>query len=684
MMVQRNKLIIATVLIGILIGVPQVVVAQLSDTTFSIAPIFQNNMVLQQKSMVAMWGKGNPEAIVNINGSWGKSASVKIDSAGNWKVKLQTPEAGGPYEVTIQYNSTVQTFKNVLIGEVWLCSGQSNMEMPLEGWPPNDTIMNSQKEIAESAYPQIRLFQVKNNFAAEPVTEHVGDWEECSPQTVRTFSAVAYLFGKELHQKLNIPIGLIEADWGGTAVESWMSKEALSAFPSYEPILEAIDRSKDSLKILNQWLAQHRMLDVGAKPREERWENLKFDDSECSEKYFNDRDWISMKLPTRWEASSLGDFDGVVWFRKTLQIPAQWIGKSLSLFLGPIDDMDETYVNGILVGKMLKDGFYKIDRTYSVPASLVTDSVLTIAVRVIDTQGGGGIWGDGKIPYLACEGIEEKLLLNDEWLSMPVAEYRGDKFYVLGLKEGGFRERPKLPVSISAYSPTTLYNGMIHPLVPFTIRGTIWYQGEANVSDPQMYQKTFPAMISSWRSVFESGEFPFYFVQIAPSDYGEGTHSEELREAQLLTMLSVKNTGMAVTLDIGNPKNIHPCNKHDVGHRLALWALAQTYRQKVPAYSGPILKTVKKEKNQLKLVFDYAGSGLVLKEKNGNNEFLIAGPDSVFKKAVVKVHGKALLVSHPEIENPVAVRYAWSNTSEATLFNKEGLPASSFRAGVKK
>lgn len=653
-----------------------------ADTTFTIARVFQDNMVLQQQTLVSVWGTGIPSAKVVVEGSWGKKAVTTVDANGRWKVKLQTPKAGGPYEVTLRSGTSSRTLRNVLIGEVWLCSGQSNMEMPLEGWPPSDTILNSAAEIEQATFPHIRLLHVQHNYAAEPTEELYGTWEECSPTTVRTFSAVAYFFGRELYQKLKVPIGLIEAAWGGTAVEPWMSKETLQQFPEYTSILDGIEQSKDSLKVLNTWLTQHPFLEIEQKPVTERYENLQFDDADCFKKEFNDSSWLPVDVPKLWEQSVIGDFDGVVWYRKTIEIPREWIGKSLTLFLGPIDDMDETYVNGVSVGKTLQSGYWKIDRTYTVPDTLVSDSLLTVAVRVIDTQGGGGIWGDGKKTFLRCDSLGTEISLDGTWRCMPVAEYRNGLFYILGIGPNGYLERPKLPVTISGYTPTTLFNGMIYPLVPFTIRGAIWYQGESNVYDAKMYERTFPAMIQNWRKVFAVGDFPFYYVQIAPYDYGTTSYSERLRDAQRLTLNRVKNTGMAVTLDIGDPKNIHPCNKQEVGRRLSLWALAKTYKKPVGICSGPLYKKMIRKNKKLLLTFDYAGKGLVITEKDGDHQFQIAGPDGVFRKAIVEVKGKTLLVSHPDIEKPVTVRYAWSNTASATFFNKEGLPASSFEAAL--
>jgi sialate O-acetylesterase len=287
------------------------------------------------------------------------------------------------------------------------------------------------------------------------------------------------------------------------------------------------------------------------------------------------------------------------------------------------------------------------------------------------------MFGEEKVLGVHPDTSGERVPLAGTWRYLPVAEYRGDNFFVFGSKESRYFSHPKLPVGFSAYTPTALFNGMITPLVPFALRGVVWYQGEANTNDPGLYRQLFPLMIQDWRRAFRLPGMPFYYVQIAPYEYGPSTPSQYLREAQLLT-LSVKNTGMAVTLDIGNAKNIHPANKQEVGRRLAGCALAKTYGRKV-VYLGPLLKSFKKHRDSIELVFEHTGSGLVVRDGTKGNEFQIAADDRVFKDAQVVVRGKRLIVSHPEVKNPQAVRYAFTNTPGATLFNGEGLPASSFR-----
>ena len=501
--------------------------------------------------------------------------------------------------------------------------------------------------------------------------------DECDSTTAGKFSATAYFFGRKLYKELKVPIGLIHSSWGGTPIEAWTSDKYLREIGKYDSTLDEIKNSSGPIKIQKDWITSHPAIDVSKKPLKIRWQNLDFDDEQCSNINFDDSNWPSMNLPTLWESTEVGNFDGIVWFRKKIDIPKTWVNQNLVLELGPIDDMDRTYVNGKLIGAIEEEGYYQKDRIYDIPKELVDDSVLTVAVRVMDIQGGGGIYGAKDKMEIHPANSKENIAIAGSWKYLPVAEFINMKFYVYGDKGEKFLSRPKTDVDITPYTPTTLFNGMINPIIPFGIKGAIWYQGEANTNEPKLYAKLFPLMIKNWRDDWGENNFPFYFVQIAPWDYGEATHSELLRESQLKT-LSVPNTGMAVTLDIGEAENIHPADKQDVGKRLALWALAKNYNKDV-VYSGPIYKSMKVEGNKVILSFDYADGGLEIKNSTGEDNFYISGKDKNFVKADVKVDGKRLIVSSPEIKAPAAVRYAWRNVVQGTLFNKAGLPASSFR-----
>jgi len=559
---------------------------------------------------------------------------------------------------------------------VWLCSGQSNMEMPLTGFPPGALIRDWEQEIANADFPGLRMFTVKRDVDFNPKDDCIGDWQVCTPKSARYFSATAYFFGRMIHKELNVPVGLIHSSWGGTPVESWTDQKHLSAFAEFDSVLKQISANQGQIRVLEAWLDQRQQLRVDDS-KENKWAILDFKDEQAATPAFDDHTWKTMELPRIWETSEIGQFDGVVWFRRTIDLPENMLHKDLILELGPIDDMDVTCFNGVRIGETQKEGFWNTNRRYHIPGNLAKAGDNVLAVRVMDNQGGGGIYGTaGQMKIYAKDDSTMTVSTAGSWKYLPVAEYRGGTFYLFDLASRNYYERPKLTVDLGPYTPTTLYNAMINPLVPYTIRGAIWYQGEANTGNPEQYTYLFPAMIRDWREVWGLGEFPFYFVQIAPFDYGTGTRSQALREAQMKT-LDVPHTGMAVTLDIGDPGNIHPANKQDVGRRLALWALAKTYGREMVC-SGPIYRSMDVAGNRIVLSFDYADDGLTALGKPLDH-FQIAGKDRVFRDANAQLKGNTVVVSSPAVSEPVAVRYCWDNTSEASLFNKTSLPASSFR-----
>ena len=649
---------------------------------FRLASLFTDNLVLQQKSDAPVWGKGKPGATVSITASWGKNVKSIVQPDSHWMMKIKTPKAGGPFIISIVHDGDSTKLNNVFTGEVWLCSGQSNMEMPLEGWPPENPIDNSATEIQHAIFPKIRFFTVGHSISLEQNDTCIGTWKVCTPEAAAKFGATGFFFGKKLHQELNVPIGLIQSAWGGTPVQAWTSEKYITQHKNYLDFPSALEQSREQFAAYMVWLYSHKVIDISSRAMGEQCKGLTFDDSLYARIDFNDSSWKEMNLPKGWEQTEIGEYDGVVWFRKQIEIPKHWLNKELVLELGPIDDCDLTYVNGKRTGGLDTGNPWNINRSYSVPAEIVNDSLLTIAVQVIDFGGGGGFWGHNEQLNIHPRQVEEPLKADSEkislagnWKYMPVAEYRDSKFCVFDATSREFYTRPRVLFEISSQTPTTLYNGMIAPLIPYAIKGAIWYQGESNTKDPEAYKTLFPLMIKNWRNDWQN-DFPFYFVQIAPYNYSQGEQSQYLREAQLQA-LAVPKTGMAVTLDIGNASNIHPSNKTDVGERLARWALAKDYGKKIP-FSGPIYTSMKIKNESIILSFEYA-DGLNVQARNGKSYFQITGEDSVFKDATVVPKGKTLIVSSPEVKKPIAVRYAWDNAAESTLFNKANLPASSFR-----
>lgn len=622
--------------------------------------IFSSSMVLQQQSQVPFWGEAMPNKTLKITTSWNnKTIETTVDKNGNWKTNVATPVYGGPFSIEISDGKKLK-LENVMIGEVWLCSGQSNMEMPFASW---GKIMNYEQEIAAANNPNIRLFTVEKKISSQPLndlTPKMGGWVTCSSKTIAEFSAVGYFFGRNLYENLNIPIGIINTSWGGTIAEAWTSSNSLKTMPDFRlPVIDIENNSftTDELKVKYKqdsiaWQSQVFKADRGLSNGKAVW----------AYQDVTEADWKSMKAPDNWENQSLPNFDGVVWFRKTIEIPKDWENKNLTLNLDMIDDNDITYFNGVEVGHT--DG-WNLTRTYSIPASLVKAGKGIITVRIFDTSGGGGMYGNA---------ASMKLSLSQE-KSISMA---GDWQYKIGFN---LTEIPAAPITWNnPNQPTVLYNAMINPIVPFTIKGAIWYQGESNTYKAYQYRELFPLLIKDWRKQWKS-DFPFYFVQLAnyTPQLPEPTEDSwaELREAQLQT-LRLENTGMAVTIDIGDAKDIHPKNKQEVGRRLSLIARANTYNENV-TFSGPIYDSYRIERNSIRISFKYADKGL--KTPNGEllKGFAIAGVDHQFHWADAQIVGDEVIVSCKDVENPIAVRYAWAANPVCNLYNEANLPASPFR-----
>ena len=357
--------------------------------------IFSDNMVMQQKANVLFWGKAVPGTKIMVKASWGKIAGTTVTADSSWKVRLTTVKAGGPFELAINAGDASIVFKNVMLGEVWLCSGQSNMEMPLEGWPPGNLIQNSESEIQQANYPDIRMFTVARAVSNSQERDCSGKWSECNPATAAKFSAAGYFFGRKLNAELKVPIGLIFSGWGGTKIQSWISGKYLGTVSDYRAIVKKISSDTGEVKMLNDWIRSHPSVDISMKDAAHQYENLDFGDSVCSTTALNDHAWRTITLPARWESTEIGDFHGAVWFRKKVEIPRNWLGKQVVVELGPIDDMDACYANGVRIGAMENGGFGKTPRVYPLPKEFVTDTIATVALRVIHNDGAGGVWGGG-------------------------------------------------------------------------------------------------------------------------------------------------------------------------------------------------------------------------------------------------------------------------------------------------
>jgi len=639
-----------------------------------------DNMLVQQKTNVAIWGRALKGSTIHIAPSWTNEYIAKAGDDKLWKVMIPSPEAGGPYTLKISASDTTVTINNILSGDVWFCSGQSNMEMPMEGWPPNDTIMFSARTIAEANIPDIRLFIVQRRVSGEPLDNCTGKWMICTPENVKQFSATGFFFGLKLHNELKQPVGLIESSWGGTPSEAWTSAGALEGAGEFVQQMKEIKESAPLISTYQAWLAGHRQQEI--KPGDDKYSDLDFNDKMVPAVSFDDSSWPVMNLPELFE-TAIGDFDGAVWFRKMLEIPASLAGKDLLLSLGPVDDMDRTWFNGEVVGSTMISGAWQVDRNYRIPGKLVTKGTNVISVRVLDTGGGGGIYGKKGSMKLTVAGTKQAVAdIEGEWKYQPVAELADGKFYLFDPVKNDYFAQKK-PVSIGPGSPASLYNGMVNPVKEYKIKGAIWYQGEANVGRAGQYARIFPLMIRNWRETWNEGEFPFYFVQIAPYIYSgiDSTELAPLREAQTKA-LELPKTGMVVTLDVATVNNIHPPFKKDVGERLANLALVNDYGKKA-AVAGPKLKSLVRDGRIIKVSFENTGSGLKA-AKQPLTGFELAGRDKKFGKAHATIVKDQVWVDLPGIKEPCFVRYCWRNGDVATLFGGDGLPAEQFSAGLEK
>ena len=619
-------------------------------TDLKLPVLFTDHMVLQRDTPIAVWGWASPNGTVSVSID-GQQAATRANADSTWRLTLPAMAAGGPHTLTIAGADTL-SLTDVLIGEVWVASGQSNMAWPVQ------TSNDADAEIQAADYPNIRLFKVTRTVAYTPqTTVEAEGWAAVTPETIPDFSAVAYFFGRKLHEDLDVPIGLIETAWGGTPAEAWTSGPALNAAMTdfVEDIAEMTGNAGSAPMTFAEqrdaWLQAFKDQDRGYQQGRPAWAAPDLDDA----------GWPTMDAPQLWENAGLPGYDGVVWFRKTFDLPAAWQGRDLELHLAMIDDIDTTWVNGVQVGHTAQ---YNEHRAYPVPAAVLKPGRNVIAVRVLDTGGGGGIWGEAEDLYLAGSGARQSLA--------------GTWSYQTALAPGADMPRPPQRLQ---NSPTTLYNAMIAPLIPYTIRGAIWYQGESNAGRAYQYRTLFPAMIQDWRDRWDLGDFPFFFVQLANFMTPQQNPSEaetwpELREAQTMT-LRLPNTAQAVIIDLGEADNIHPRNKQDVGKRLALAALHMAYEQDV-VYSGPAYREMTREGSAIRLHFDHVGGGLVARGDTLKG-FAIAGADQNFVWAEAQIDGETLVVSSPAVADPVAVRYAWANNPVISLYNEEGLPASPFR-----
>jgi sialate O-acetylesterase len=618
--------------------------------------LINDGMVLQRNARDKIWGWASPGEKITIR-FHGKTYYATTERDGKWSVILASMKTGGPYTMEIDGKNHI-AISNILIGDVWVSSGQSNMQHTMYSF------REIYENIIENAHNNdIRYFDVPQgyNFDAPQPKLPSGKWVKTTPQTVGGFSAVAYFFAEDLYQKYHVPIGIINASVGGSPAQAWISANALKGnFPKYyqtalkyrdSALIHYIQQSDQ--KRIHAWYRQLQKKDRGYSNSKEPWTSPDLSTS----------DWLRMQIPGYWSITRLGPVHGVVWFRKKINVPADMIGKPAKLRLGRIVNADSVFINGKFVGTT---SYMYPQRLYKMPGGVLKKGKNTIVIRVINTRGKGGFVPDK--PYRISTS-SDTLNLKGAW-----------KFRL------GASMPPLKPQTFVQWQPTGLYNSMIAPVQNYHIKGVIWYQGASNAGHPQGYCKLFELLIKSWRKQWQEGTFPFLYVQL-PNFMKESFNPNEpsgwaqIREAQLKA-LALPKTGMAITIDLGDWNDVHPFDKKDVGKRLALVAQKVAYGEDNIIFSGPLYQSMNMEDHSLVVTFAHVGEGLMTNNGKPPQEFIIAGKDGHFVNAQAKIiASNKVKVWSKKVVHPVMIRYAWSNNpAHANLYNSASLPASPFKA----
>lgn len=627
------------------------------QTAFSqiqLPALIRDSMVLQRDTKLKIWGWASPGEKINIRFN-GKKASAQTAADGKWMVTLPAMKAGGPYTMELSGKNTL-VLKDILLGDVYLCSGQSNMvhQMGIHNITYAD-------DIAKANYPRIRQFWIPTTTKMDGVAKDLppGAWKEANPQNVNDFSAVAYFFARKLHLQYNIPIGIINASVGGTPIEAWMSEEGLKEFPS---AVTAINRNRDTAYV--NGLRRKAVSNGPVRPPAIKDKGL-LDAPKWFETAYQPKGWQNINIPGYWEDQGVKDLNGSVWYRREIELPASMAGVPAKVFLGRVVDADVLYING----KQVASTSYQYpQRRYALPAGTLKPGKNLFVVRVQNTGGKGGFVPDK--PY-SIEANGQSLDLKGTW------QYKVGEVYA---PFGGARG----PGAINAQNqPTALYNAMVAPAINYGIKGILWYQGESNAGNPAEYKKLLPALIADWRAKWKQGNVPFLFVQLPnymEVNYLPGESSWAMMREAALQTLSVPHTAMAVTIELGEWNDIHPDNKKDVGERLALGAQKLIYGEKNLVSSGPLYKSAQVAGDKVIISFTSTGSGLKSIDGEDLSWFAIAGEDKKFVWAKAKIEGDKVVVWSDEVSEPKYVRYAWAdNPFGANLYNEENLPASPFR-----
>ncbi len=616
-----------------------------------LAGVFADHMVLQRDAPLRVWGQAEPGQAVRVEIA-GRTARATAGRDGRWRATLAPLKAGGPHRLQVNAGAEQRVLDDVLVGDVWIAAGQSNME-----WQLADSNDAAAEIAAAGQHPRIRHAKMPHRASVSPQQDAPPlRWDVSAPATAADFSAVAWHFARRVQADVDVPIGILNLSWGGTHIETWTSPRANAADPELAHVMQAFPTDVAAF-------VQGRQAALMARVR--AWQGALPVGGGSADPALDDRTWPTLNAPQVWEMQGLPGFDGQVWLRRHVTLTADEAAGAATLHLGAVDDCDDTFVNGQPVGQTCG---WDTPRRYALPAGTLRAGDNVIAVRVTDTGGDGGLHGPA--PGLRLETAAGSQPLAGRWQARVEA--------LQAITEPGPNDLPSL-----------LFNGMVRPFTPFAATGVIWYQGETNSARAARYAQAFPRLINDWRAQWREqgrpGTLPFYFVQL--SSYGprpplpEGSAFAELRDAQRQA-LRLPATGMAVSIDVGDAHDIHPRDKRTVGERLARIALNQTYGRAVP-FKGPTLATSRRMPDgRLELTFTDTAGGLDTRGSGPLQGFAVAGDDQRFVPAQAEIVGAGRVrVWSPDVKRPAAVRYAWADSPlEANLVNGAGLPASPWRS----
>ncbi len=613
--------------------------------------LFSDHMVLPRERVTQVVGFTAPSREAQLTASWlAQPVRGVAGDDGRFALPLPAPEGDGPFRFEVRCGDETVVVDDVLAGDVWLASGQSNMEMTVGPSPTGPRGVDDwEAECAASAVPQLRLFTVRRRVSLKPETDVVGEWRVCTPESARAFSATAFFFGRDLALRGKGPIGVVSSSWGGTLCEAWTRAEGLADFPEFA---QAVRNVRE----------QGKGADGPEQRRAAFWSAVQGAEALAGHR-------TPAAMPHAWSKHELGAHDGVGIYRRDVQVAPEWAGRELLVQLGPIDDMELVLWDGKRIGGVEEMGRWSEPRAYRVPAAAVTEGTHRLTVMVVDGSGEGGITGTAESFRVGpVEGSLGSLSLAEAW----------------SFQQGpSLRELPPMPFAATSNPnvPTVLWNGMIAPLVPFPFTGAIWYQGESNRDRAAQYARLFPAMIRDWRAAFGS-ELAFTFVQIAPFGYRDDRgQTFELRLAQEAA-LALPKVGMAVTTDIGDPRDIHPTQKRLVGERLAAQARKVHYGESGEGLEPP--RPVVARRDGASVVVEFRDATAWRIDAARPSAFDLAGEDLVFRSATLRSEGAALVLTSSEVADPRHVRFAHAADAMANCWNEHGLPPPPFGIAVSR